>query len=135
MVQFNETLTELQNAVYQKFQNMTPQVLKNLWRSYTERIVYKAGDYISRNISDKAKNESIVLRAQLENLQNSYNKISSDLETERTRKVKDLREVEKKNATLKTTMKMIEEKFNLNEKSKIEEINNIKEEMHRNEVR
>lgn len=134
MVQFNEALKLLQNEYHQNFPYFNRQTSLNLWRGNTERIVYKAGEYISRSISDKARNESILLQTQLANLQKSYEKIAAELDQERTRKANDIRDVEKKNATLKSTMKMIEEKFILTEKSKEEEITLIKQQKAESEV-
>ena len=135
MIEFNNAIKVLQNEFLLKFPNFPQQVSTNLWRASTERIVYKAGEYISRAIHDKAKNESLIMKHQISSLQQSYDKIVAEFEQERMRKAMDIREVEKKNATLKSTMKMIEEKFILTEKSKEEEIRKIKQEIHEKQVK
>ena len=134
MIVFNNTIKVIQNEFFAKFPNFPQQVSTNLWRASTERIVYKAGEYISRAIHDKAKNESLILKNQISSLQQSYDKIVSEYEQERMKKAMDIREVEKKNATLKSTMKMIEEKFILTERNKEEEIKKIKQEMAEKQV-
>jgi hypothetical protein len=122
MLDFNQSLRSLQSEFTSKFCNFNRDTSTNIWRSATERIILKAGEYISRSISDRAKSESDLLKSQLKTLQASYSKLSSELETEKSKKMSDIREVEKKNATLKSTVKMIEEKFIITEKSKTEEI-------------
>jgi molecular chaperone GrpE (heat shock protein) len=88
---FNKDLKVIEDEYVSTYANLPKEVRKNLWRNSTERLVYKAGDYISKAISDKAK----ILKSQLNNLQSSYDKIAADLETERTRKANDIRDIEK----------------------------------------
>lgn len=129
MNDFNKSLRSLQSEYASKFPNFDRETSTNIWRSATERIILKAGEYISRNISDKAKSESDLLKLQLKTLQASYSKLSSELESEKSKKLSDIREVEKKNATLKSTVKIIEEKFIITEKVKVEEIKQIRQKM------
>jgi small-conductance mechanosensitive channel len=109
--------------------NFSRDTSQSLWRTATDKVVYRAGDYITRTISDKAKNESILLQAQLESSKQKAQKLNSELEQEKNQKAKHMKEVEKKNATLKLTVKMLEEKFNLAEKSKQGEIDKVKNQM------
>ena len=134
MQSFNKELRNLQEQFYSKFPNFGNKTNIDIWRSMTEKIVFKAGDYISRIISDKAKQETTLLKAQLENVRSSHNKLTSELDHERAKKAKDIREVEKKNATLKSAIRIIEEKYSMTEKNKSEENDQLKQKIEENEV-
>ena len=129
MAEFNKDLKILQDQFLHRFPNFSRDTSQSLWRTATDKVVYRAGDYITRTISDKAKNESILLQAQLESSKQKAQKLNSELEQEKNQKAKHMKEVEKKNATLKLTVKMLEEKFNLAEKSKQGEIDKVKNQM------
>lgn len=88
---FNKDLKAIEDEFSSTYADISKDIRVSLWRSSTERLVYKAGDYISKAISDKAK----ILKSQLNNLQSSYDKIAADLENERKRKANDIRDIEK----------------------------------------
>lgn len=91
MQMFNKDLRSIEDEFSSIYADISKDIRTNLWRSSTERLVYKAGDYVSKAISDKAK----ILKSQLNNLQSSYDKIAADLENERKRKANDIRDIEK----------------------------------------
>jgi len=134
MKTFNKELNYFKNQFQEKYPHFDNTTSTNLWRGSTEKLIFKAGDYISKIIADKAKEESMILKAQLSSMQASYERLSSELEQEKTRKFKDIREIEKKNATLKSTINIIEEKFVMTENSQEEKINTFRSQMSENEV-
>ncbi|CAI2381191.1 unnamed protein product [Moneuplotes crassus] len=129
MPAFNKELSTLKEQFELKFPNFSSENSAKIWHSGTEKLILKAGDYISKAISEKAKEESGLLRAKLQNLQTLYEKTSLDLEQERAQKTKEMREIEKRNSTLKSTIKVIEEKMQMTESHKSKEVEKLKSEM------
>lgn len=52
LIEFQQELSDMQQKFYARFKEASMRQRSDTWREKTERIVFKAGDYISRQRSD-----------------------------------------------------------------------------------
>lgn len=127
MDDFNQALTQIKSQYMEKSQNLEKEKNSKIWRTCTERIILKAGEYISRSISQKHKQDYKLLSSKYSALKSQFDVLNQESESLKSVHMKELHDLEKKNLTLKSTIKMMEQKMVLSEKQTSEKLSSTVE--------